>query len=237
MSNDLLPPNATAQERALSEATARLSDVPLLVRESWNPDTCPAELLPWLAWAFSVDEWDTTWTEQEKRDVIKASLDVHKHKGTIGAIDRALKPLGYLIEVVEWWEETPPAEPYTFKIVMGTDSKPISEELYSKAERIVLQYKNLRSHLRALTIKTTVRGQVFLGAALADGADTTIYPYAIGEVESIGQLFFGSAGQDVTDTTIYPYGWTPEGWRNRATEDGQFRITESSELRIVEFNE
>ena len=32
----MLPPNATAQERALSEVTERLSRVPLLVRESWD---------------------------------------------------------------------------------------------------------------------------------------------------------------------------------------------------------
>lgn len=234
MSNDLLPPNATPQERALSEAMARLSDVPLLVRESWNPDTCPAELLPWLAWAFSVDEWDTTWTEQEKREVIKASLDVHKHKGTIGAIDRALKPLGYLIEVVEWWEETPPAEPYTFKIVMGTDTKGISEELYDKAERIVLQYKNLRSHLRALTIKTTVRGTVYAGAALVDGTDTTVYPYAIRELDSIGKLFFASAGQDVTTTTIYPEGWAPDELVARVVSTGEFRVTTAGQIRITE---
>lgn len=237
MSNDLLPPSATAQERALSEATARLSDVPLLVRESWNPQTCPVSLLPWLAWALSVDEWDTTWTEQEKRDVIESSLMIHRHKGTIGAVRRALTPLGYLIDVVEWWETTPKGDPYTFSIVMGTGSKPVTAELYEKAERIVLTYKNLRSHLRALTVKADVRGKVFAAAALVDGTDTTIYPYAIRELENIGRLFFGSASQDVTNTTIYPYGWTPDGWRNRATEDGQLRVTESGELRIVEFTE
>lgn len=234
MSNDLLPPSATAQERALSEATSRLSDVPLLVRESWDPDTCPAELLPWLAWAFSVDEWDTTWTEQEKREVIKSSLDVHKHKGTIGALDRALKPLGYLIEVVEWWETTPKGEPYTFSIVMGTGTKPVSEELYDKAERIVMQYKNLRSHLTALTIKSGVSGKVYFGAALVDGADTTIYPYQLSELESIGELFFALAGQDVTNTTVYPQGWQDEAAIARLTADGAQRMTEAGHLRTVE---
>lgn len=233
MSNHLLPPNATAQERALSEATARLSEVPLLVRESWNPDTCPAELLPWLAWAFSVDEWDTTWTEQEKRDVIKASLDVHKHKGTIGAIDRALKPLGYLIEVVEWWETTPKGEPYTFSIVMGTGSKPVTADLYEKAERIVLTYKNLRSHLRALTVKADVRGTFFVGMATADGQDTTVYPFQLRKLESIGKLFFASAGQDVTSTTIYPAGWVPEDMVARILTTGERRITATGQLRTV----
>ena len=233
MSNDLLPPSATAQERALSEAIARLSGVPLLVRESWNPATCPASLLPWLAWALSVDEWDTTWTEQEKRGVIEASLMIHRHKGTIGAVRRALTPLGYLIDVVEWWEMTPPGDPYTFSIVMGTGSKPVTADLYAKAERIVLTYKNLRSHLRALTVKADVRGTVYAGAALVDGADTTIYPYAVRELVSIGKLFFGSASQDVTNTTIYPAGWASEDALTRLTTDGAQRLTEAGYLRTV----
>lgn len=204
MSNDLLPPSATAQERALSEATARLSTVPILVRESWNPQTCPASLLPWLAWALSVDEWDTEWTEQEKRDVIQASLMIHRHKGTIGAVRRALTPLGYLVDVVEWWQTTPKGDPYTFSVVMGTGSKPVNIDLYAKAERIVLTYKNLRSHLLKLTVKADVRGKVFAGAALVDGCDTTIYPYATTEVVTSGRLYFASATQDVTTTTVYP---------------------------------
>jgi phage tail P2-like protein len=232
MSKDLLPPNADPQERAQSEAIARLSDVPLLVRESWNPQTCPAALLPWLAWALSVDEWDTAWTEQEKRDVIQASLMIHRHKGTIGAVRRALTPLGYLIEVVEWWEMTPQGDPYTFSIVMGTGSKPVTAELYEKAERIVLTYKNLRSHLRALTVKADVKGTVYAGAALVDGSDTTVFPYAVSELESIGQLFFGSASQDVTATSVYPQGWVPDELIARITTDEQFRITTAGQLRI-----
>lgn len=188
----------------MAEAVARMSNVPVLVRESWDPNTCPAELLPWLAWAFSVDEWDTDWTEQEKRDVINASVEVHKHKGTIGAIDRALKPLGYLIEIVEWWEMTPPGIPYTFSIVLGTDSKPITSDLYEKAEKIVLSYKNLRSHLLALTIKADVRGTVYAGAALLDGSETTVYPYNLTEEQVTGVLYAALCTQDATFTTVYP---------------------------------
>ncbi|MBG8794166.1 phage tail protein I [Salmonella enterica subsp. enterica] len=29
----------------------------------WNPATCPIRFLPYLAWAFSVDRWDESWTE------------------------------------------------------------------------------------------------------------------------------------------------------------------------------
>ena len=46
----LLPPNASALERKLEQATLRLGTLPVPLRELWNPDTCPAHLLPWLAW-------------------------------------------------------------------------------------------------------------------------------------------------------------------------------------------
>ena len=76
-------------------ATARVSSVPVLVRESWNFDTCPAELLPWLAWAFSVDEWNVEWTESVKREVLRASFDVHRTKGTLAAVKRIFAALGF----------------------------------------------------------------------------------------------------------------------------------------------
>ena len=42
----LLPPNATALERALASVIARISDVPVPIGDLWNPARCPAPLLP-----------------------------------------------------------------------------------------------------------------------------------------------------------------------------------------------
>lgn len=94
MTDTLLPPNATLAERALEGATSRISDVPVPVRESWDPDTCPEPLLPWLAWAFSVDEWDPSWSVETKREVIRVSYAQHRRKGTVGAVKRALAAAG-----------------------------------------------------------------------------------------------------------------------------------------------
>ena len=82
--NDLLPPSATKQERALALATSRVSDVPLPIRTLWNPDTCPLELLPWLAWALSVDTWDPNWSESIKRAVngLPTAAEVVAKKGS-----------------------------------------------------------------------------------------------------------------------------------------------------------
>ncbi len=92
---DLLPPNATPLERALAAATARLSDVPVPVGDLWSPERCPVEWLPWLAWALSVDEWDSGWPEQRKRQAIAQSAALHRHKGTVWSVREALRRAGY----------------------------------------------------------------------------------------------------------------------------------------------
>lgn len=93
--DSLLPANATDLERGIEAATARVSDVPVPLRDTWNPDTCPPALLPWLSWAFSVDQWDANWTDDVKRAVIRSSAEVHRRKGTVGAVRAVFTALGF----------------------------------------------------------------------------------------------------------------------------------------------
>ena len=92
----ILPPNASRTERAFDLAyAARLAAVRSVVPTLWNADTCPASLLPWLAWALSVDDWDADWPEQIKRTACRDAIDIHEHKGTPAAIKRALAVRGH----------------------------------------------------------------------------------------------------------------------------------------------
>lgn len=95
MSDHLLPPNATSQEVALDGATARLGDVPGPLRDVWNPDTCPSHILPWLAWAFGVDEWDSDWSDDAKRNTIRNAVMVQRRKGTVWSIKRVITDAGF----------------------------------------------------------------------------------------------------------------------------------------------
>ena len=112
----LLPANATALERAIEAAQARLADVPVPVDQLWDPWRCPAELLPWLAWAWSVDEWDPAWPEEVRRRVIAAAPDVHRLKGTRAAVEQALQAIGVIADIVEWWQRQPAGVPGTFSV-------------------------------------------------------------------------------------------------------------------------
>ena len=112
----LLPPQATALERDLEQATARVADVPTPFDTLWNHATCPAHLLGWLAWANSVDEWDPAWPEDVKREAIRIAPLLHQRKGTVWALQNALKPLGTTTRIEEWWGMNPPGAPGTFRV-------------------------------------------------------------------------------------------------------------------------
>ena len=171
--SDLLPNNATAQEVAISEAIDR--PVPVVVREMWNPDTCPDNLLPWMAWAFSVDAWDTNWTDAQKRGAIKASVSVHEKKGTIGAMRTALDALGYGINVEEWFEKTPVGDPYTFGLTKTIDQVGIpTKAAFDAIFDVVESTKNLRSHMTGFLVRGVTGFSERYGAKVFSGETVTI---------------------------------------------------------------
>ncbi|WP_296811317.1 phage tail protein I [Thiocapsa sp.] len=92
----LLPPSASTQERAIEATTSeRIESIPAPIRTLWDPATCPASLLPWLAWTLSVDDWSSGWQDGVQRAVIAASIAQHARKGTVGAVRQALDDAGY----------------------------------------------------------------------------------------------------------------------------------------------
>lgn len=180
----LLPKNATEQELALEAASARLENVPVPIGDLWNPDKCPVELLPWLAWAMSVDYWNDSWTEQQKRQVIKSSYIVHSRKGTIGALREALQAVGFDLSVIEWFNENPQADPYTFKIEVESTGRAIEDLVYDEIEQIVEVTKNVRSHLSQIVAVAAVDGVVATHLAAQISEEITVIPYSITALSS-----------------------------------------------------
>ena len=118
-----LPLNSTPLELAVEAANYENTLIPL--RSLYNADTCPEHLLPYLASAWSVDRWNNNWTQEAKRTAIRSAYDVHARKGTIGALRRVVEPLGYLIDVVEWFDTVPEGVPGTFALEVGLNDSGI----------------------------------------------------------------------------------------------------------------
>lgn len=114
---EILPGDATPREKAYAAVDARFEDIDTdLVRRVKSVAEAPAAYLPYLAWERSVDVYDPAWPEDVRRAVIAAAPEVHRYKGTRHAVQTALGALGITAEIVEWWQTSPRAAPYTFHV-------------------------------------------------------------------------------------------------------------------------
>lgn len=199
-----LPPNTTPLERAIAKACAALAETPVPIRDLWSPERCPAPLLPFLAWSFSVDRWDDTWPEAVKRATIKASRYIHQHKGTIAAVRGVVESLGYVIKVTEWWETMPRGRRGTFALEVGVLDSGITDEMFKEMERLIDDAKPLSRHLIGLRIHLETRGPLFIGVSSYSGDELTVYPWTADEIENTGTLYFGGAIHIIDQLTIYP---------------------------------
>lgn len=200
----LLPPNAKQLERLAAEALAQIDRVPVPIRDLLNPDRCPVQLLPYLAWAFSVDRWDSTWSESTKRQVIKGSYFIHSRKGTIGALRRVVEPLGYLIDVLEWWQTAPNGIPGTFALKVGVLDTGITEEMYQELERLIDDAKPVSRHLTGLAISLESSGGFHLAAAVHEGDEIDVYPPVPRDIEVSGVIGRGGRDHTIDTLEIYP---------------------------------
>jgi phage tail P2-like protein len=145
----LLPPNATALERAIEAATARLGELPVPLRALVDPETCPLPLLPYLAWAVSIDAWSSDWPEEVKRARVRRAIDIQRHKGTASSVRAVFESFGGSVALREWWQLDPPGEPHSFTMVVelgGDDSAPVTAAFADSVINEVRRTKPVRSH-------------------------------------------------------------------------------------------
>lgn len=170
MSN-LLPPSATIFEVSFDEAFSRIENVTTPARTTINPDTAPAQILPWMAWAQSVDNWEIDWSEEQKRAVIKAAYSVHRQKGTVYALRTALAALGYDLIVQEWYQQIPQGDPYTFDVILTITGNEIDAETFTKLLAVIEANKNLRSHLSKVKLIVSSDATLYCAAATISGTE------------------------------------------------------------------
>lgn len=199
----LLPPNATPLERVLARACA-MPHSPEEIRKLWNHRTCPLPMLPWLAWAWSVDEWDPAWTESQQRAMVGASIQLHKKKGTAWAVREALLRSG--LESVRVSEKPADAAHWShFDVDVAVVDRPLTEQSITRAAALIEENKAQRSVLRTLRTSLQTSGRLYVGIALLAGDTTTVYPLQPRDLAPSPVAFAVGFGlHDALTTTIYP---------------------------------
>ncbi|TXT91641.1 phage tail protein I [Klebsiella pneumoniae] len=174
MSNSLMATGSSVLEQRAAEACAVISDLSVPLRDLWNPWRCPVKFLPYLAWAFSVDRWEESWSETEKRRAVSDAFWIHQRKGTVAAVRRVIETLGYSMTLQEWWEVADPAG--TFRLEIDLNDIGITESMIKELERIIGDAKPVSRHISQLTLSASTDSIVSIGTAAFDGEVITVYP-------------------------------------------------------------
>ena len=162
---------------------ARLERIETPLRAQWDPDTCPVEDLPWLAWALSIDVWDPTWSEALKRARIRSAIAIQRRKGTVASVRETVRSFGGGVALREWFEQDPPGAPYTFSLSITLNDQDGAAPSAAFLDQVVAEVsrtKPARAHftftqgLQATgRLGLTARGRV---AAYARLQSTAAYP-------------------------------------------------------------
>ena len=175
MSNtSLLPSNQTKLEQALAQVSAGESELANVLRQMHSVNNCPASMLPWLAIQRSVDRWDPEWSEAIKRKMVKDSFEVHKRKGTVGALRRVVEPFAEIIDITEWHELEPMGPPGTFSMSLALFDSGLTDTAIAELERMISDTKPLSRHLVGLSITYSPNGTYYIGAGISSGDEVVI---------------------------------------------------------------
>lgn len=208
MAGDLLIPPALAGDprmQAMGVVAQRLSHLDLQPLMVYLVDTVPASALPHLADQFHLlgEGWQFARNEEERRKLIKRAIELHRHKGTKWAVQQVLETLSLSGWITEWFEYG--GAPYRFRIDVDLSDRGIDAVTYNTLVQLVNEYKNVRSHLDALTLALMVRSSVpVIAAAMQGGELTTVYPLQLDGVGQNSAIYIGYGQQTIEMTTIYP---------------------------------
>jgi len=208
-SDSLLPPNSTPLEVALARLGLRFEDIDLPIEQLWDPWACPVAVLPWLAWAVSVDKWDAEWSEEQKRAVTARAIEDQRRKGSVTAVKAALAGIDALATLVEWHQTAPRGVPHTFAVhlpAIGADGPAggprVSAATTAQIIADVVRVSPARSHFDVVIDLAAGVATAATGAARAAlyrrasaGPDTSGTDWAVLITDEIGEPLTDDAGQ------------------------------------------
>ena len=165
-------------------------------------DELPEELVDILAYDLHVDWYDYSYPIEVKRRTIRDSIQVHRRLGTKYAVEKALGAVYPGTKVEEWFEYG--GDPYKFRVVIGATEAGITADRQAAVLDRIRFYKNLRSHLEAISYQIEKRTTVKVAAVHAIGQRVEVYPYLARNMESHGGFYCGGYTQYGRKLAVFP---------------------------------
>lgn len=166
-------------------------------------DELDEQTLDILAYDLHVDWYDFSYPIAVKRRTIKDSVRVHRKLGTKFAVETALGAVFPGTQVKEWFEYD--GDPYMFKVIIGATEAGVSADRQAAVLERVRFYKNLRSHLEAISYQIDKRATVQVAAVHSIGTRLEVYPYLARNIEAApGGVFYAGFTQYARKLEIFP---------------------------------
>lgn len=192
---DLIPPSIVndPQVQAISAAvTPQLQEVSQSIRECIilaRLDELQEEVVDLLAWQYHVDFYDSELSIDQKRNLVRTSIDAHRHKGTPYAVELVVKAILEDAIVQEWFEYG--GEPYFFRVIKINGQ--ITADMYPRLKKAVDTVKNTRSWLEGVSLSRSVTSNLYLGVAQGVHTKVEIRPVAFRMSDINSKKYFGGA--------------------------------------------
>ncbi|EPE6666261.1 phage tail protein I [Campylobacter coli] len=151
---------------------------------------CDERLLPVLANAYDVSIDGLN--EKEARKLISKALLLDRYNGTAFAIKEALYAVFPTAVVKEWFEYN--GKPYFFKVKVSTTNVSFDERSLNALERLIKNFKNVRSVLEAIEIEVQSKNNSFNACIEIDGETIEVLPFQTTALENASKSAFNAFG-------------------------------------------
>lgn len=196
-------PNMLAIARAVAE---QLRQTAQQIRKNViyaRIDELDEQTLDVLAYDLHVDWYDYSYPVEVKRQTIKDSVKIHRKLGTKYAVETALGAVFPGTTVKEWFEYG--GDPFMFKVIIGATDSGVSADKQAAVLERVRFYKNIRSHLEAISYQIEKRATVAVGAVHSVGVRLEVYPYLAEDIDAEAHVQVAAVHTVGVRVDIYPH--------------------------------
>lgn len=198
----ILPSTTSELERKL-ESLGERYDLGVVIKSLWDSWNCPAELLIYLAWALSVDEWNEDWPEDVRRNVCATSLDIHRMKGTTKSMQDSVNALGHDALIV-YRKDIPEIPKGKFRVRVKANNQEITQSFYDEMLRVINENKRGTLHLDKFEISSGSRVDLKVVTFTKIAEHFKIFPISNMEIKQELNLSLGALTMVIERITTKP---------------------------------
>lgn len=165
-------------------------------------DTAPEAVLDILAVNWKIDWYDTSFTLEQKRRIVKSALTVRRLMGTAAAVKLQVDTIYPGATVEEWFQYDGNAG--CFRVLLDLPENGITGEEYRRLKNGILTTKNERSHLDVIDIRYECEARMVVGGYSAMSQIIEVWPELITALEVTGQRSTGGAASVGQTTEVWP---------------------------------